>query len=327
MSGKTARRTSFQTGKRLALLLLLPGCARWSATMPRPAASPPLPPPEASPESGGEERSRPPAALSDQEVLGAAVLDAGGERRGTIADVLAADDGTIVAVLVRDEGGLSSAASGDLRRHGAGWVLRGPDGGRKAEPRDEELFADRESVKVRGSLVELDFEPGRPAELKLHETKPNLVHRVRVDAAPLVLRALPELELGARLEIEGVLTRDAVGKLVIASVVAAGGRELTLRGPEGAVLWDELGTGWVSVRGLRGESVETGEGSRVAVLGCTFDWTQGVLSALVVEAADGPCAVEWEHVRRGPEGLRLEAGARLSPAGTAARLTPAPGAG
>ena len=139
--------------------------------------------------------------------------------------------------------------------------------------------------------------------IKVHDDN-NLVHRVLVEAGLLVLRAGAELgiELETRVAVQGVETRDANGKLLVASSFGTPEASIALRDDAGALLWDELRGDLRSTRELEGVgTLTTLDGAPLGVSSLVLD---GELDDVVflADVAGTERLLPVSQVVRSPEG-------------------------
>jgi len=159
-----------------------------------------------------------------------------------------------------------------------------------------ELFEGRSVTEVSGEITEIEAHEAHaiPAIVfKVHD-EDNLFHRVLVEPAHLV-RTGP-LTLGHTLRVEGALTRDSTGKLLIASALVDDEERLVLRDSQGSLLWGELAARFQSARDLSDRSILTADEVRVPVRGWLLDWSRGVAAYLCLDVGGTERLVSWSQI-------------------------------
>jgi hypothetical protein len=243
--------------------------------------------------------------LSSASVLGQAVTVP--ERAGTgLLDDLLIDtaSGTVVAAQVRgsaDTPGVGLIELAALERGPAGkaLVVQRADQEFLRVPDYSDLFEGRSPVPLEGEIRAIDRVGGGCSEVRLVDAG-NLFHRVRIEAAALVMRRAPSLAVGQKVRFRGIETRDERGKLWIASEIDQEGTALVLRDASGALKW--RGLGCVSSRELVGSIVRTADDQEAVIVDWTLDWTAAALTGLVIELGGTRHELTWAELVRADDG-------------------------
>jgi len=215
----------------------------------------------------------------------------------TVGDVLIDRvTGRIAAVLVHDGAGITRS----LPLAAVHWTSAGADlpppprGGRSRAWSDlPNLFHGQEPSRAEGTITEIGVDEGDAIIVKVHDAS-NLIHRVLVEPANLVLPCLPRPELRQDLAVEGVLTRDDKGKLLIACSLQQGDALLSLRDSSGQLEWQQLSERFQSARELAGRIARTADGEQFPVRDWVLDRAQGRVTCLCVEVDGVVRAVPWD---------------------------------
>lgn len=254
-----------------------------------------------------------PPVVGGELLLGARVEDSRGFGSGTVEDALIEPaTGTVVAVFAaverpdgtRESMGFEygSVVWPDAGSAGPALVLSLPLGELSSRPYADRFDA-QEVWSVAGQVTEVaPYEASAfgALVLKLHD-QDNLLHRVLVEPAHLVGSRVGAIGLGTTVSAEGVLTRDASGKLLVASALALGGEEVELRGPDGTIRWDVLAQGLLSARELEGRTIVAADGSAVTVTGWLLDRTTGVADGVLVDVDGTERSLPWRDLEQDPE--------------------------
>ena len=257
--------------------------------------------------------SRPPLATLQrgEALIGAPVADERRKPMGTIADFLIEPvTGEVVGVAVSLRPAGSSRGEAILEYGSIDWTAGAHaapvpnfDGraGDLAPDRAaySELFGGRATSSVTGVIADDGHAragAGAPLILKIRDDE-NLLLRVLVDPGHLVARCL-SLSPGQSVKAEGVLTRDATGKLLVASSLEQDGAKLVFRDASGAILWDALAERFQTARALRGGSVLAADGSPLSITGWVLDLALGQVRYLVVRGDGVDRVVGWNEVDR-----------------------------
>lgn len=266
----------------------LPG-ARWADV----AAETPEPP-------GNDDAATPPAEpveLSTDRILGACV-----EAElwsGTLEDVLIEPDGGRVvgfvvaagdppALRLLDPTALAWRPAREVFEAAASVDRRGGF---------EEHFDGREREVLEGRITATEGYPdaARATVLQLHDDR-NLHHRVLVELPDFVAGEIGPFEPGASLSVEAVPTRDAQGKLWIASALRAQDRSLRLRAEDGALLLAEFVERAPTLRRLLGTPVRSADERELAVVGFVLELGTARCVAVLVEHEGSRHAIPTEAV-------------------------------
>ena len=119
-------------------------------------------------------------------------------------------------------------------------------------------------------IVFVGVGPERAAIVTIHDDA-NLLHRALVGAPHLVGIRVPQLAPGEEISVDGVLTRDAAGKVWIASRLTHGDVSVPLRDDSGQLLWTELSAGLLPASFLKVATVITEAGTVGKVVGWTLN--------------------------------------------------------
>jgi len=103
---------------------------------------------------------------------------------------------------------------------------------------------------------------------------------------------------GGMVRVEGVLTRDSVGGLLVASSVTRNGEVLDLRDSKGHIRWDELTQPFRSARSLSEVSIATSDGSSHPVVSWILNVELGGISYLCLDVDGTLRALPWTAVER-----------------------------
>ncbi len=258
-----------------------------------------------------------PPLLRHEKVLGVPILDVEGARLATLEGLLVDENtGELIGALMAPA---EPAYEGDARvlmRDAWDWIS---DEGRIALRTDRAAFDEhslegiedkdhldeRETAVVRGVIkgVELVGEgPSRILLLKVNDDA-NLLHRVLVGAADLVLRRVPGIAtVQGAVEIEGLQTRDAKGLLLVALSVGQGNQTLRLRDPTGRILWRELAQNFLSLNPMSGMAMATKDGTIIPLRGCIVDTVGGRVDSLRLQVETTERLLPWQAFERGENG-------------------------
>jgi len=223
--------------------------------------------------------------LVGDRVLGIEVCDGADCSVGVLSDlVMDLDSGAIVSALVAraGEAGPDQASipilGSDLRWLTSPDVLRAQVAKIPAAPvvpqvEYAELFRERQPSTLQGEIT--DMAPEKDASmqvlLKLREEN-NLHHRVYVGSARYLLTNGIELEVGQKVTLEGLPTRDDKGKIWVCSAVAYDDKSLKLRDADGVPLWTPAETiPGVSLLSLQRKPASTADGAEVMIRSFVFD--------------------------------------------------------
>ncbi len=249
-----------------------------------------------------------PPFLRSEALLGIEVTDPDGVSVGAVSDLLLdPDSGNVVGVaaILHQPDGVERpivAAYGALT-----WAARGnstttliltftPD----HLVQRASLFAGQDLTKVAGEVTAIEFlddEAGHAIVLKLHDQE-NLLHRVLLEPALLIRQLLPAVEVGQLLTAEGVLTRDASGKLLVASALSRGGETLNLRDPSGELRWSALTERSIPGDSLKGRTIITADGSTLEIRGWLLDRASGAAAFVRLDVDGVERALPWAELLR-----------------------------
>ena len=238
--------------------------------------------------------------LVGERVLGAEVRDAADCRVGVLRDLVAdLESGAIVSALVARTGDESRPEEvgvpilgSDLRWMAGGGELRVGIARIPAAPvvpqiEYAELFREREPSILQGEITEMAPQKDSTMQvlLKLREQN-NLHHRVYVGSARYLLTNGIELEVGRKVTLEGLPTRDDKGKIWVCSAVAYGDKSLKLRDATGVPLWAPAETiPGLSLLSLQQKPAATADGAEVMIKSFVFD-TYGATVPFVTVTID-----------------------------------------
>jgi len=258
----------------------------------------------------------PPRLVRGERLLASVIETPDGAPRGTVDDLLIAPSGREIAgVLVArpdagDEGGRSILpfAALDWTSMGSGTAVvvlaPEPEEGSVQSGDYTDLFDARSVSSITGEIVELESQDppvGHSLVLKVRD-EGNLLHRILVEPANLVVRCLTTLSTGRTVAAQGMLTRDTTGKLLIASKVTQDGTTLTLRNPSGAIRWEAIARLFQSARGIPGTAVVTEDGVSFRVNGWILDVDAGAAAYLCIDVDGVDRVLPWPGVPLDPEG-------------------------
>lgn len=321
--GLRARVTPMCTSSRIvatcALLGAITGCASPGArravdARERPAVGTPMEAAAPAP-AGAPSSSTPARFVAGVRVLDAALVDAGGAPCGALLDlVLEQATGEVIGVVVELHGQDAGARRVIVDYGALAWrangarlvaVLGDAGGAPYLEDVDFTELSDGGGVaSVSGHITELQAVVGGAYSALVMKVRDggNLLHRVLVEPANLVTRSLTRLTPGQPVGVEGFLTRDAKGKLLIAKTVSQDGVTLTLRDPSGAVLCDDLARRFRSARSIADIELTAADGERVPLDGWILDRSGGVVACLRVEIDGQLRALPWGDIERDAQG-------------------------
>lgn len=215
-----------------------------------------------------------PELLSAQALLGSPVRLPDGSVAGRLKDLLitsGADGGQITGVILDPAPGAEGVAKFvevsaiDWASDGDGlWLNLAPSALAKVDLRD--LISGEGIQTIEGLITEFDLDASSPEGalvLKVRDDK-NILHRVHVAAPSLVQEQLPGSIQDKKAKVEGVLTRDERGKVVVATALELDDTRVQVRGPEGDIDWVGIATHLMRGRELLQSSVfgNTAEVSR-----------------------------------------------------------------
>jgi hypothetical protein len=135
------------------------------------------------------------------------------------------------------------------------------------------------------------------AILKVHDPE-NLLHRVLLEPASLIGDPLARIVPGQSVEVEGALTRDDAGKLLIASVLVRDEETLALRDSAGAIRVDALAEPYQSALRLTDLTLITTDGDVFGITGWILDRARGTAVHVCVDVDGTERAVAWEDLER-----------------------------
>lgn len=226
--------------------------------------------------------------LEDRHILGACLEQPDGNLANSSGSELIEDllidpkSGDVLWVETRQDQGASQPHRQFLEFAELNWITDPSlptasffrlQGGGQESPQDyERLFEGRALIRVSGEIMQVDEQGrgGRLAIVKLRDGD-NLRHRVLIEPARVIRKSLPWLVPGKSLRVEGVETRDGIGKLLVAYELRQASETLSLRDERGVPLWDELATDFLSARELAQSTIRTVDGAIFPIEGWTLD--------------------------------------------------------
>jgi hypothetical protein len=177
----------------------------------------------------------------------------------------------------------------------------------------EELFAERAPQLLEGVITQIGpLAAGSGlVVLRLREAS-NLLHRVLLCPAAFLQSAGMPLEEGAAVSVEGLATRDELGKLWIASRLRRGELDLRLRDAAGKPLWPESAIAAsvphdalpepVLVRSLVGASVRTADEQELPLRGFVLDPARGEVPFVRIAVDEAEHLLPISALGAGPQG-------------------------
>ena len=298
------------------LLAATCSCAQWEQGARSETSSwpqPPEPAAEETIESSPPTDSTPARYQRGDSVLDACVESAAGDVFGVLQDVLLDDEtGDVMGLVVSIAGadGSDEAEPFEVLEYAA--LLWDPASNLPAvailvgDLTDElpgqrsqlaDLFEAQPAASVTGVITEIAplGRGSRRAVMKVQDSG-NLLHRVLIEPADVALKCLNWLTPGKDIRVEGVHTRDATGKLLIASALYQASEVLRLRDESGQVLWGDLARKFQSARGLENVSIRAVDRSIYPVTGWILDREGGVVSSLCIDVDGVERALPWVEV-------------------------------
>jgi len=296
-------RTPAHGATRAAVLLVaLAACQSPPPARPyRPSPEEVEAPPEPAPPPAPTPRLQPSA-----QILGLPVNDEE-KIQGSIGDLLIDPaSGALVAVVLLPVGGEPEEVR-IVRPASLAWspATRGaqlvppPSGSRRTLPPTRDLFDGHTPTTLQGEIKSLERIGFGQLEVRL-ASEDKLVHRVRVEAEPLVVRRATKLILGENVRFQAVETRDERGKLWIATSLLQGDVALTLRDAQGRLMWKDLGC--LPSRSLLGRTVKTADGIDATTCDWEVDWAAGTIAELVLSIDSARYRLSWSDLVRDAQG-------------------------
>ena len=249
-------------------------------------------------------------------INGVPIIESAGDFAGTVSDVLldptTGDVIGVVATAFGDTTQLGDAGSSArvfgfdalqwaLGEIGTSLAVAGPKTKHAAhESGTAELFGSHDSSSVRGVVTDVRPSVGlsSSAILTLRDDE-NRLHRVLIEAADFLTRTMHGLDVGEALAVEGILTRDADGKLWIASTVSRDAQTIRLRDESGSVLWHELTAQFSSNRNVPA-IIRSSDGVAIPVHGWMLDVDAGATAWICLVVNGALRILPWDDVARGP---------------------------
>ena len=266
------------------------------------------------PESASPTNSRrlPSAQLRSRQVLDGVVLTSTGKHYGRVQDVLLEpESGAVVGVLVARTLSDNDPVQTVLQLKALSFSSEGSEPPvialREAQTESSlnsldysDLVESYGLTDIGGDIVDvaaLESDPSGAIILKIRDES-NLLHRVLIEPGVLVMHFADDWKAGGSVRVNGVLTRDKVGKLLVANSVTRNGEVLQLRDEAGSVLWDELAIPFQSARGLKDHAIVTSDGTEHAVTNWLLNRKLGRVSHLCLNVRGKARILKWDAVQR-----------------------------
>jgi PRC-barrel domain protein len=262
-----------------------------------------------------------PRLLRSTDLFGASVVDADEARLGELTDLLVEPaTGRLVGVVIE-----MAAEPGDSepRLFGYDFASWGADesgaprltiAASRAELAAEletdagyaGLFDGQDALRVTGEVRTIEPAEGAGSGaviVKLHDEE-NLLHRVLLEPAYLVIGPDAPLVEGGTLSAAGVVTRDTTGKLLVAKSMQLGDGDIELRDETGAVRWDALRERFRSTRALAEQQLVAADDTELKSTTLFVDWDRGVIEFVGLDVDGIEHAMPWSTVDRTSEVAR-----------------------
>lgn len=169
------------------------------------------------------------------------------------------------------------------------------------------LFDGQLTSKVSGEIIAIQ-PVGRDGQVAIAKVldEDNILHRILIEPVSVATKTLPWLIVGKHLEVEGVETRDRVGRLIIARSLTQVEETLYLRGKRGTIQWETLARKFKSLSAMGTESVRLVDGATYEISGWIIDVDLQLVSFLCIAVGDFERALPWEElILRTEEGWRV----------------------
>jgi len=253
-----------------------------------------------------------PRLIGDDEILDATVTDTESDSYGRVQDLLLdPNTGAIVGVLVARRVSPETSTKAVLHFRSLRWASN--DANELAiafrnSPKESflssadysDLLESYGLAEVSGEILEkswVEDSAARSLILKVRDDG-NLLHRVLIEPANLVTSYAGGWKRGRMIQVKGVLTRDSIGKLLVASSVTQNGEVLALRSSNGAILWDDLVHKFQSARGMSELSVQTFDGTSHPIVGWIVNVRLAGVSYICLDIDGTVRALPWTAVER-----------------------------
>ena len=263
-----------------------------------------------------------PRLFEDAAILDATVTDLESASYGRVQDLLLdPSTGTIAGVLVARNVSAKTSTKAVLHFRSLRWssddanalaisFRNSPKESLLSSADYADLLESYGLTQVSGDIVEkarVATSASKSLILKVRD-EGNLLHRVLIEPANLVTSYADGWKRGRMIQVKGVMTRDSVGKLLVASSVTQNGEVLSLRNSKGEILWDDLVQPFRSARGLNGLSIQTVDGTSHPITGWIINVQLARVSYLVLDVDGTPRALPWTAVERTGETWKVSYG-------------------
>ena len=253
-----------------------------------------------------------PRLFGDEAILDATVTDTESASYGRVQDLLLdPNTGAIVGVLVARTVSTDTSTKAVLHFRSLRWssddanalaiaFRNSPKESFLSSAYYSDLLESYGLAEASGDIVEKSWVEARATKsliLKVRDDG-NLLHRVLIEPANLVTNYADGWKRGRMIQVKGVLTRDSVGKLLVASSVTQNGEVLNLRSSKGEILWDDLVKPFRSARGLSELSIQTYDGTSHPIVGWIANVQLAGISYLCLDVDGTVRALPWTAVER-----------------------------